>query len=276
MSKIHLKTGEFAALCGVTKDTLFHYDRIGLLRPVRIGANGYRYYSVYQADILDLIGMLKEVGLSLQEIRAYMENRNTDDFLNMLVQQDQVLAAEIKRLQRLRKLLKNTIAVTHQSFQADIGTISVEEQEETWFVVTPGPKKQDEKSMIEALGQHVAFCKAHGLYTSFTVGEIISEAEIAAMTYHTTWYCSPVDRPIQRKYLHVRPAGQYAVQYVQVPYEQLTQAYADFVCQLNQQGYALRGSIYEEDVINHLSESDDEQYIMKLAGRVEKSKDNKA
>ena len=31
MEKHRFKTAEFAALCGVKKDTLLHYDHIGLL-----------------------------------------------------------------------------------------------------------------------------------------------------------------------------------------------------------------------------------------------------
>ena len=33
MEKHRFKTAEFAALCGVKKDTLLHYDHIGLLKP---------------------------------------------------------------------------------------------------------------------------------------------------------------------------------------------------------------------------------------------------
>lgn len=58
MSKKYLKTGEFASLCGVTKDTLFHYDDIGLLKPARVGENGYRLYGLYQLDTFDLISVL--------------------------------------------------------------------------------------------------------------------------------------------------------------------------------------------------------------------------
>ena len=48
MDKHLFKTAEFAALCGVKKDTLLHYDHIGLLKPQRVGENGYRYYSARQ------------------------------------------------------------------------------------------------------------------------------------------------------------------------------------------------------------------------------------
>jgi DNA-binding transcriptional MerR regulator len=35
---------QVAKLSGVTARTLRYYDEIGLLRPDRLGANGYRYY----------------------------------------------------------------------------------------------------------------------------------------------------------------------------------------------------------------------------------------
>lgn len=53
MEKHRFKTAEFAALCGVKKDTLLHYDHIGLLKPQWVGENGYRYYSARQIPTYD-------------------------------------------------------------------------------------------------------------------------------------------------------------------------------------------------------------------------------
>ena len=36
----YLSAGRFAALVGTTKETLFHYDEIGLFVPKRRGTNG--------------------------------------------------------------------------------------------------------------------------------------------------------------------------------------------------------------------------------------------
>ena len=59
----YFTTGEFAKLCGVKKQTLFHYDQIGILRPEIIASNGYRYYSVLQFDTYITIAMLKELDI---------------------------------------------------------------------------------------------------------------------------------------------------------------------------------------------------------------------
>ena len=46
-----LKTGEFARLCHTTKETLFHYDREGILKPRHVSGNGYRRYGLEQFSI---------------------------------------------------------------------------------------------------------------------------------------------------------------------------------------------------------------------------------
>ena len=48
----YLTCGEFAALCEVKKQTLFHYDDIGLLKPEIVNDKGYRFYSYGDACLL--------------------------------------------------------------------------------------------------------------------------------------------------------------------------------------------------------------------------------
>lgn len=62
-----LTTGEFARLAGVTKHTLFYYDEIGLFSPEVKTENGYRYYSIAQLDVFDVIYTLKELGCLLKK-----------------------------------------------------------------------------------------------------------------------------------------------------------------------------------------------------------------
>lgn len=269
MSKKYLKTGEFASLCGVTKDTLFHYDDIGLLKPARVGENGYRLYGLYQLDTFDLISVLKEVGLTLHEIKAYIERRNTTEFLQMLKEQDKALAAEIERLKRLRRILKNTIETTQKSLHVPIDTIQFVEKEEEYFIITDGQRKQDEKSVVEAISEHFKYCNAHRTYNTFTIGEIIGEQAIADRTYYTQYYCSKIDKPVRSRHCHVKPAGLYAVKYIQDSYDMLPEAYRQFVNEVQALGYRLCGKIYEEDMLNYLTEKDDENYLLRIEGQVE-------
>src|SRR4051812_49093388 len=62
----------FAARAGVTVKTLHHYDRLGLLRPLRTPA-GYRTYSDLDLQRLEEIAALKVIGVPLKEIAALLK-----------------------------------------------------------------------------------------------------------------------------------------------------------------------------------------------------------
>ena len=57
-----------AELSGVTPRTLRWYDRIGLLKPGRVGENGYRYYGPAQVDRLQDILYYRALGVPLEQI----------------------------------------------------------------------------------------------------------------------------------------------------------------------------------------------------------------
>ncbi|HSU47497.1 MAG TPA: MerR family transcriptional regulator, partial [Arthrobacter sp.] len=56
---------DVARLAGTTSRTLRHYDDIGLLKPSRVGSNGYRYYDGAALLQLQRILLLRELGLGL-------------------------------------------------------------------------------------------------------------------------------------------------------------------------------------------------------------------
>jgi DNA-binding transcriptional MerR regulator len=67
------RIGEFAELGGVSTKTLRHYDKMGLLRPVAVDARTrYRCYTTAQLRELSSILSLRDLGLSLAEIRAFV------------------------------------------------------------------------------------------------------------------------------------------------------------------------------------------------------------
>lgn len=68
-----LKVGEFSRLSQVTVKTLHHYDEVGLLKPSHTDPfTSYRYYTLDQLPRLHTIVALKELGLSLEEIRQLL------------------------------------------------------------------------------------------------------------------------------------------------------------------------------------------------------------
>ena len=79
-------TGDFASLCNTTRDTLYHYDEIGLLKPERVEPNGYRLYSLTQFKEFTLIDLLRKIGMPLAEIRELIYNRTSESVREQLQQ----------------------------------------------------------------------------------------------------------------------------------------------------------------------------------------------
>ncbi len=95
-------------MAGVTPRTLRHYDDIGLLKPSRVGDNGYRYYGEESLLRLQQILFYKELGMPLEEIRRIMGRRDFD-VLKALESHKESLSKQMERTKRLLVTVDNTI-----------------------------------------------------------------------------------------------------------------------------------------------------------------------
>lgn len=106
MEKQEYHAAEFAKLAGITKKTLQYYDEIGLFRPIRVEANGYRVYAFFQLDRLALIAALKDLGMSLEQIKGYLAHTDPAQLDQLLARQSQELARRMALLQQRRAMLE--------------------------------------------------------------------------------------------------------------------------------------------------------------------------
>ena len=101
----HIK--EAAQLSGVSVKTLYHYDKIGLLVPLK-SENGYRTYSQEDLERLQVILYYKYLGFSLEKI-AELLKEDTTDILSHLTRQLDYLTQERQHLDTLISTLQKTI-----------------------------------------------------------------------------------------------------------------------------------------------------------------------
>lgn len=97
---------EVAQLSGVSIRTLHHYDRIGLLCPMK-AENGYRYYTDENLAQLQQILFYRYLGFPLKKIKKLLEDET--DSLVHLEEQLCLLRAEQERLTTLIDTLTKTI-----------------------------------------------------------------------------------------------------------------------------------------------------------------------
>jgi MerR family transcriptional regulator, thiopeptide resistance regulator len=109
---------ELARLSGVSVRALHHYDEIGLLKPVRVGENGYRYYGREELLRLQQILFHRELGFPLAEICVLLEASDFDHRAALRAHR-QRLMAEARRYRRLVKTLDATLAALEGDAEMD-------------------------------------------------------------------------------------------------------------------------------------------------------------
>jgi DNA-binding transcriptional MerR regulator len=73
----YFRSGELARLCGVSADTLRHYERLKLLPVPRRSPGNYRLYPRGAADRVRLIRQALAVGFSLPELAKILKVRDS-------------------------------------------------------------------------------------------------------------------------------------------------------------------------------------------------------
>lgn len=87
MDDVLMRIGEIAAFFNVSVKAMRLYEKMGILKPVKVDEQtGYRYYHADQVKQLDALLELRELGFSLSEIKELLENDITkDQYMEALV-----------------------------------------------------------------------------------------------------------------------------------------------------------------------------------------------
>ena len=118
------RIGEVARMHHVSVGTLRHYEQVGLLAPEYTDpATGYRYYSVRQLEMLTNIRYLRALDLPLEEIAAYIHNRDLDGIEAMLRRQKEAIAAKRRELERMERKIDNRLAQIEDARGSELETL---------------------------------------------------------------------------------------------------------------------------------------------------------
>ncbi len=98
-----MRIGEIAAFFNVSVKAMRIYEKMGILKPVKVDEKtGYRYYTADQVRQLDALLELRELGFSLSEIKKLLESgMEKDQYMEVLVHkkamwQDKISVAQDK------------------------------------------------------------------------------------------------------------------------------------------------------------------------------------
>ena len=92
---------EFASLCGCNAQTLRYYDKINLLKPVKVDPwSGYRYYTKSQAIDFVKIKNLQAADFTIDEIKTMLAISDQQVYEAF----DRKIAEQAQKLERIKEI----------------------------------------------------------------------------------------------------------------------------------------------------------------------------
>lgn len=268
------RIGEFAKLCDVTKDTLFHYEKMNLIKPQRMDSNGYRFYGAEQFFYMEMIKCLKESGLSLQQIYEFKEEYNATQYLKMLQQQKEYLRQELQRIQRLYDSLSESIRMTTEAMHEPLDEPKIVAMEEdyliTWRVDT-GARNPQTQVVAEAgtISSLLKYCSRLGITPTQPLGSIVSKQNLIQGKNFSDRCYFHVSEKLDDEHFLLRPRGNYLTMLHKGLYDGSEEAYQILHRYIGEKRLRICGDGYESELIGYLGSGRPEDFIIRYEIPVE-------
>ncbi len=259
-----LTIGQFAALHGINKKTLMWYDEIGLFCPAVIHPdNGYRFYNYHQSPLLETILLLRELDVSVNEIKNFMKDRSAERLKCLLAEKTAELDQKILHLKAVRQTLYSRYQDMSTLLAMDLSEICLIQKEERCLVTVEIDKDTPFEKEVELITAETAKYQLGRLHDA-SYGSMISVQSLLSGDFDD--YCSLfIEIPFlkQKKGLHIRPAGYYLRAFYQGRWDKMETRYREILSYAKKEGLKLTGFSYEKG-INELVAQQMEDYIVQI------------
>ncbi|WP_122644998.1 MerR family transcriptional regulator [Enterococcus mediterraneensis] len=249
--KKFLTISEMANYAGISRRTLIYYDQIGLFKPVKIGENGYRYYSIEQYFELDVILLLKNLDVPLEEIQTFLKNRNVSYVLEGFMKQKERIDEEIAKLKNIRQSLDNYIDRYTTLKNFDLESITYSYREAEYFVASEVIENFYDINSLQVYGRFYSSIDSSDLFSGHPIGFLVEGGAFYEENFHDAPYRALVKIPSERLHLYKdqqilqRPAGYYVSGFMKDEIHHINIFNNRFRNYLKEHGYQLNGDIWE-------------------------------
>ncbi len=269
ISEVFFSIGEFAQLCATTKDTLFHYEDIGLLTPKR-KANGYRQYTAYDFFVFSIIQVLQQTGSTLEEIRGHLAHHDTQQTLALFQEKKQQLAQKRQELERMEQYLAHNIEIMQFASDAvyDQAEVVWQEAEKLLVVALEEGEGDSWKGITLRLSDHFKTCRQGGLVEQFPLGSIIRRENVLAGSDEECCFTSQVPENFTGGPLVTKPAGRYATLLHKGDYASFSQGYAILLEYIRREKLTVVGDCYVRDLVSYLASGIEENFVLQISIQV--------
>lgn len=153
----YFTTKEVCKIFNVGRETLRHYENIGLLHPSINPENGYRTYEYWDMGAMIDILKYRSIGLSLKETKEAMFNMDYHEIVNSVSAQQLIYQEQLKHYTMLAKKITMDLQYL-RCVDENLGKMSEMELDEFCYVACRNPPPTVEyEHMLQKVFQNCQF-----------------------------------------------------------------------------------------------------------------------
>jgi len=265
-NKFYFKTAEFAFLCGTTKNTLIHYDEIGLLKPHYVTENKYRYYIANQAEEYFTIASLKDLGFSLQDIKAKLQTSSASSYCELLVQQQEIIKDKIISLRQAKESITIHLNEIKQYLESGINSVIIKNIAQKTIILSPNIMNlESPHQYVHHYSELINKLKVKIQNTYCRYGAVKTKKQIEGKSKHM--YQNFYLRATKEVSTDIIPKGTYLITYEKTDFENIIPAYERLIEHAAKKNIQLDTIFYEEVIIQQMN-AGTKEYIAQIICRI--------
>ena len=201
--------GEFIKLCNTTRETLYHYEKQGLLMPLTDPNNGYRSYTPHDYYTFMLIAHLTKIGFSLHEVKDFLLCHTLERYFEILETSN--IRNEEKQAQL--RIRKERTARGYDQLKAlvnkPLDTPQITYREEEYFLRLPFDNSNPVVSDVLCSSDQDHYAAENGFDIQRHFHGYYSEDPFSTPLPVFQYNLSKLSEPCDSNRLFTRPAGMY-------------------------------------------------------------------
>ncbi len=264
-NSILFTAGQFARLHHLNKRTLHYYDDIGLFSPAYKGKNGYRYYTYRQSAELESILALRELNMSIGEIKEYLNKPTAQGFISLSEKKIGEIEDTIRNLENLQNVLKKKQDMLRLCMEVEDGQIDLINCEEEYVFITPLSSEAQQGEFVDmpTLLEHLQKTWDLSKYKT-SCGSILSVEKIRQGEFEIyDGLYTPLESPVRVEGVYRKPEGTYLRGICTGSWDRLPGLYSRMLAFAEEHGLRITGYAYEIGM-NEIAVSDIEQYVTQV------------
>lgn len=256
--------GEMAKMHNIAESTLRYYDEKGIFHPSIVDPQtNYRYYTIDQFSLLDMIKFLRQLNIPLKEIKQYIDERNPSYALSLLEKQQEMMLKKQKEIEYALAKMEHRIHLIKKATKAETDRILIKKipkRKITAIAVAPNTTDDMFDYYIHSLQKNMK--QLDDSLFSGDIGVTISKKAFMQKEFqaYSSVFILLDYMPYQVHSSDSIKAGMFACAYHHGSYEETGETYKKLMEYIDQEGYEIIGDSIEIGLIDwSVTENPEEQ-----------------